>query len=127
MCNGVGKLEKGGGQKVGVGELGSGGLGSGKLRSGGGVQHRETNSPTLTIFQAAYPYSTSRVASNRPRIKSPLRQVARVKFVCVKLSFTWLLWHFLEIRLAKLTHKSVGTKKIAVCGVVINLLQEPGR
>ena len=86
VCNGVGGLEKGGRRGGGLGELGSGGLGSRIVTP--------TPSPTPTVFQAADPYSTSHVphqiffASNRSRVKSSSRQVARVKFVRVKLSCT---------------------------------------
>ena len=102
MCNGVGGLEKGGargswGREVEVGGLGSGGLGRGvgvgglglgKLESGGsrdlgsgvlgwgrgiGVPDRDTNLSTATVFPAADSYSTTRFASNRPRVKSSSR------------------------------------------------------
>ena len=72
------------GQRVWVGGVGIGGVGVGGI----GFPVRDTN-PTLTVFQAADPYSTSHVsrqivfASNRPRVKSSSHPVARVKFVRV--------------------------------------------
>ena len=106
MCNEVDGLEKDGGREIEVGGVGVGGLGSGELGlgdlgrgwgvkvggvgSGGvgvGVPDCDTNPlpPTITIFQAADPYSTH-FASNCLGVKSSSRQVAHVQFVCIKSS-----------------------------------------
>ena len=66
------------------------------------VPDRDTIPPTPTVFQAADPYSTL-FTSNRPRIKSCSRQIARVNFVRFKSSASNC-----HVPFSKSQNKSIG-------------------